>query len=364
MARCAMAHGASPRDVFEALHLDARYIDAIEKTYNPDELRIPAESGRTSGEWTADSGASKDASDTAKEEMSGAGTSGSSLLSLMPSSPPAPSFLGELTAMQVAELGVFALRVLRIATPIGGAAAVFGLLFVPSSNDIHVEGDVPQIPGLRYSWNRDETQLRLTYDAPDGTHRTWTAILEDDVFLDEKGNIVGRVLPRGTIAIDPAAISQGSVQDDDPKLCPAPVKDRRTNEKGKAFEIYVKNIINPGNPTPPDMAYELPNPEPGRKPVSYDDCQRETGMLAEIKDHYNWALENPAEFPEAREWIEEDFLEQSGRQIDASEGRAVTWFFSEHEVALFARKLFDEDPEGKRQRIKVVDMSERNEKQR
>jgi hypothetical protein len=361
MARCAMMAGAPPRDVFKALHLDARYIDEIEKAYNPDQPRVPAGSGRTSGEWTVDSASSKDASDTVKEETSGAGTSGTSL-SLLPSSPPAPSFLGELTATQLAELSAFALRVLRIATPVGGAAAVFGLLFVPSSNDIHVEGDVPQIPGLRYSWNRDETQFHLTYDAPDGTHRTWTAILEDDVFRDEKGNIVGRVLPRGTIVIDPAAISQGSLRDDEPKLCPAPVKDRRTNEKGLAFEIYVKSIVNPGNPTPPDMAYELPNPEPGREPVSYDDCQRTTGMLVEIKDHYNWALEKPNEFPEARQWIKDYFLKQSGRQIDASEGRAVTWFFSEHEVAQFARELFDKDP--KRQRIFVVDMSERNEKQR
>jgi hypothetical protein len=31
MAKGGLDHGASPRDVFEALHLDARYIDALEK---------------------------------------------------------------------------------------------------------------------------------------------------------------------------------------------------------------------------------------------------------------------------------------------------------------------------------------------
>lgn len=364
MARCALIAGASPRDVFKALHLDARYIDAVEKAYDPDEPRVPAGSGRTSGEWTDSDGAGEDGDQEGAAAPARDDAHGATSLSRAPLPAPGASFLGTLDAAQVAELGAYAFRFLRIATPIGGAAAVFGLLFIPSSNDIHVEGDVQEIPGLRYSWNRDETQLCLTYDAPDGTRRAWTAILEDDVFRDEKGNIVGRVLPRGIIAIDSAAISQGSLRDDEPKLCPAPVKDRRTNEKGLAFEIYIKSIINPGNPTPPDMAYELPNPEPGRKPVSYDDCQRQTGMLAEIKDHYKWALEKPEQFPEALEWIREDFLEQSGRQIDASEGRAVTWFFSEHEVAQFARKLFDEDQEGKRQRINIVDMSERNEKQR
>jgi hypothetical protein len=359
MARCALSHGASPRDVFKALHLDPHYIDAVEKFYNPAQPRVPAGSGRTSGEWTDGEGEAGDgteapAASTAKEDVDGAGTGGASQLSRMPS-PPARSFLGELSAAQVAELGAYAFRALRVATPAGGAAAVFGLLFIPSPNEIHVEGDVPDIPGLRYSWNRDETQLLLKYDGPDGAHHAWTATLEDDLFRDKDGNIVGRVLPQGTIVVDTAAASRSLVQDDEPKLCPKPVKDRRTNEKGKAFEIYVKSIINPGNPTPPDMAYDLPNPN-GGKPVSFDDCERTSGMLVEIKDHYEWALEKAEKYPQLLKLIKEYFLKQSSRDIDASGGRPVAWFFSEHEVAVLARQLFDEDQTGKRQRIVVVDM--------
>jgi hypothetical protein len=55
---------------------------------------------------------------------------------------------------------------------------------------------------------------------------TFSAQLEDDVFRGERGRIVGRVLPDGTIAIDTAAVSAELVQEDEPKLCPAPGPDR------------------------------------------------------------------------------------------------------------------------------------------
>jgi hypothetical protein len=81
-----------------------------------------------------------------------------------------------------------------------------------------------------------------------------------------------------------------------------PAKDKRTNEKGKAYEVYIKGIVNPGNPTPPELAYELPNPKKMDDMVSYDDCQRTTGMLVEIKDQYAGLRK----FPEGRESVEED----------------------------------------------------------
>ena len=44
--------GTSSRAIFEALGLGAAYIDAVEKLYNPDQPRMPAGSGITSGQWT------------------------------------------------------------------------------------------------------------------------------------------------------------------------------------------------------------------------------------------------------------------------------------------------------------------------
>jgi hypothetical protein len=175
----AIERHASARAVFAALHLDARYIDGFEKLYNPEEPRVPAGSGRTSGEWTdsADTGGA----DGAGPGTRGEATQGSSAYSRMPV--PAPSFLGTLNAAQAAELGLF---VLRLVIAGGGAAAAFGLLFIPSSNNIRVEGEVPQMPGLRYSWNRDERLLHLSYDGADGQRHTSTAELQGDVFRDQR----------------------------------------------------------------------------------------------------------------------------------------------------------------------------------
>src|SRR6185437_1581949 len=41
--------GGNPRT---GLKVDASYIDALEKEYNPAELRVPPGSGKPSGEWT------------------------------------------------------------------------------------------------------------------------------------------------------------------------------------------------------------------------------------------------------------------------------------------------------------------------
>jgi hypothetical protein len=159
-----MKAGTSPRAVFDALCLSPAYIAAVEKFFNPDEPRVPAGSGRTSGEWTDNEEIG--GNDAARAGTIGQKEQGSSVPGRAPL--PAAGFLGELNAAQAAELGTYALRVL---TPVGVAAAVFGLLFIPYPNNLRVEGEVPEIPGLRYSWNRDESLLHLTYDGPMGHDR-------------------------------------------------------------------------------------------------------------------------------------------------------------------------------------------------
>jgi len=143
----------------------------------------------------------------------------------------------------VAELGAYAARLLG---PGGAAAAVFGLLFIPSPNDVRVEGDVPEIPGLRYSWDRDETLLHLTYDDVDGGQHTFSAQLDGDVFRNAQGRVIGRVLSGSNVAIDAAAVSPDLVDEGEPKLCPDPMKDRRTNDLGLAYENYIKEYRQSG----------------------------------------------------------------------------------------------------------------------
>ncbi len=342
LADGALRAGASTSDVLKALHLDARFIDAVEK-YNPDQPRVPAGSGRTSGEWTdSDEAGSGAIPGGAKAEE---GPQGSSLLGRMPL--PAASFLGELSAAQVAELGAYAARLLG---PAGAAAAAFGLLFIPSPNNVHVEGDVPEIPGLRYSWNRDETELHLTYDDPSGGQRTFALNIEGDLIWDNDGRVVGRVIGGNRIAIDTIAVLPDVVNQNEPRLCPAFAPDVAGSDQGKPYEEnrsrqyedFVKLLINPppDGPTPSGYVYYLPNPARNGAPVSFDDCEQATGnILFEIKGEGLAKLTN--DLPDV---MEKQIVNQATRQMEASGGQPVVWIFAEEQAALFTREVFDDTP--------------------
>jgi hypothetical protein len=304
-----MKAGTSPRAVFDALGLGAAYADTIEKLYNPDEPRVPAGSGRISGQWTR-------------------------LL----------SWIGELDATQIVELGAYASRVLGLS---GAAAAAFGLLFIPSPNNIRVDGEVTGIPGLRYSWNRDETVLHLTYDGAGGAQRTFALNVDGDLIRDDDGQTVGHVIGGNRIAIDTIAVLPDLVKQDQPRLCPAPALDVAGSDQGKQYEEnksrqyedFVKLLINPPpeGPTPSGFVYYLPLPEGGEQ--SYDDCKKLNGFLFEIKGEGLAKLTN--DLPGA---IGDKFVDQASRQLAASGGRPVIWIFAERDAALFTRTLFDLTP--------------------
>ena len=304
--------GTSPRAILKALKFDATYIDSVEKFYNPLELRVPKGSGRPSGQWTR----------------------GLSSLAQVPE--------------EAAEsLGAFATRLLLRAG--GAAATAFRILFIPSPNKIRVEGDVPGAPGLRYSWNRDETQLQLTYDGPDGARSTFTAQLEDDVFRDQSGRVIGRVLIDGNVAIDLHAIPSIPANDDEPRLCPLPGLDK-PGERGRDYEDYVKSIVNPVVTTPRYWGFQLPNPSSGGKLVYFDDCQHSTGMMVDAKGPEYARL---ISFPPIEDSVTKEFLDRSLNQVQAAGDRPIRWYFAEDSAADFARKLFEADKQG-RGRIEIV----------
>lgn len=265
----------------------------------------------------------------------------------------AASWLEGLSAAEIAELGSYALRVLE---PVGSAAAAFGLLFIPSPNNVHVEGAVSGVPGLQYSWNRDEALLHFIYDVADGDHRTFAASIDGDKLRDEQGRTIGRVLPDGGILIESAVASPDLMKDDEPRICPAPGPDK-PNERGREYEAYVKSFVNPPpNTTPSGIGFQLPNPKDAGRLVYYDDCRRTTGMMADAKGPGYDGLLTAGHSQFVPDWtavIQEWWLE-SGRQIAASDGRSVRWYFAELGAAREARRLFDSDRKEGRQRIEVV----------
>jgi hypothetical protein len=356
MAKGVLDHGGSPRSVFEALRVDGRYIDTLEKRYNPAQPRVPAghpDGGEwTSGDWSEGEEASGNSTDS--EKPTGEETRDSSPLSRMPLpvAAPASSFLSSLDAAQLLSLGLFAVRTMTIA---GGAAAVFGLLFIPSPDNIHVEEDVQGIPGLRYSWNRDETRVYLKYDRPGAEGRTVALQISDNDVLDNDGRIVGKVIGGSKITIDTVAVLPDLVKQDEPRLCPAYQPDKPGSDRGleygdnpaRQYEDFVKALINPEGPTPSGYAYYLPRLDGG--PVSFDDCQWKTGFMFEIKgETYSHLLSQSF-----GEKIEGEMLEQSASQVAASGGRPIVWVFAEEEAAQKMEKLFATKDNG-REKITVL----------
>jgi hypothetical protein len=254
------------------------------------------------------------------------------------------SWIGELDAAQLVELGAYASRVLGLS---GAAAAAFGLLFIPSPNNIRVDGEVTGIPGLRYSWNRDETVLHLTYDGAGGAQRTFALNVDGDLIRDDDGQTVGHVIGGNRIAIDTIAVLPDLVKQDQPRLCPAPALDVAGSDQGKQYEEnrsrqyedFVKLLINPPpeGPTPSGFVYYLPLPGGGEQ--SYDDCKKLNGFLFEIKGEGLAKLAN--DLPVA---LAVKFIGQATRQLAASGGRPVIWIFAEWDAALFTRRLFDSTP--------------------
>jgi hypothetical protein len=311
--------GTSPIGILQTLGLDARYVGMVAKLYNELEPRVPPGNGIISGEWTK-----------------------------------IFSFLGPLPAAQTEQLALWATRLLAPFVPAVaagvGAGAAFGLIVIPSPNRIRVEGNIAGLPGGHYSWNRDEAQLYLRYEGPDGAQRTILARRRGNTFVDDQRRVIGRVLPDDSVLIDAAAVSPNLLKDDEPRACPAPGPDKASGAKGRAYEDFVKTFVNPPPyTTPSGIGFQLANPQAGGKRVFYDDCQHATGMMVEAKGP---GYANLLTYEWGRNSLAKEWLEQSDRQLAALGSRRLRWYFAEPEAAEFARRLFADA--GGRERIEIV----------
>lgn len=303
--------GTNPLAILQALGVEAGYVDTVAKLYNELEPRVPPGNSILSGRWTK-------------------------IL----------SFLGDLTGAQAEQLGLWATRLLAPTAIVAGAVEVFRTILVPSDNRIRDEGDIAGLPGGHYSWNRDETEIHIDYQTADGEQRTFVARRKGNKFIGPQGQVVGTVLPGDHVSIDSDALP-GRPTNDEPKLCPRPEKDRRTNDKGLAYEAYMRPIVNPGMPTPLGFAYYLPNLSTG-KAVEFDDCQQTTGRMIDYKDRY-WKMLSDLGI---QQFLIAQLWKQAEEQVAAAGDRPIRWYFSEEKAADYIRDLFSGDPI--RGRIEIV----------
>jgi len=267
------------------------------------------------------------------------------------------TILGPLSAESLAGLAT-------VAAGFAGAATAFGLVFIASPNGgVTSQGAVPGEPGLNYSLNHDEGSLRITRTGPAGDETATAAHLgQDGVFRDGTGAPIARAAGSSVI-IDPDAVraaaaakekqqdnaganvsaeAQTQTKREEPKLCPDPGPENINGRKlfDVQYEQYVRSIVNPQRqpPLPAGLAFSLTNPATG-KPTSFDDCRESDGAMIEAKGHYEDLMRS--------EWgqdkVRDDWTAQASRQVNASGGRDIEWYFHEQAAADAASKLFKDD---------------------
>jgi hypothetical protein len=189
--------------------------------------------------------------------------------------------IGGLSDWALSGLATF-LRGLAVAPEAFAGAAVggFGLSFIPTNGPL---GGWTKLPGpgdVSVFQHLDEPGLTFRYTTADGVQHEWMAApAAPGVYLGPDGKVIARwtkVAGALGLVVSTAAL----LNDEQPKLCPTKVTDAH-GPNGLAYEEYMKRLFNPGNPTPKDMAYGFYGPD-GRL-VRIDDCQQQTGIVAEYK---------------------------------------------------------------------------------
>lgn len=244
------------------------------------------------------------------------------------------------------------------AATVGGAAAFFGTLFMPTNRSTVSEGTLPDAPDYSYQFDQEAGHLTITHQFDDGTSETVFSgrYDKDGVFRDEDGNPIGRFLGN-SVALDADAVngyearrksdaqSQASANTQtavtarsDPKACPDPGPDKSGYKSpgALAYQMYVGMQVN-GEPLPPGIGIKMTRSN-GR-PVYFDDCQQSTGALIEAKGFgYSDAMNSGKLFPWLGMYI--NMMDQSKRQLEAARGRPIEWYFAEKDVADYMRKVF------------------------
>jgi hypothetical protein len=360
-----MAAGYSPQELCKALGFD---LPGGLSKYRRDQPRVPAGSGRASGQWGSAGGGGAGAQPpkppAASSEANAVETGRSVSVGAVAAE---GGVLGSLSAEALADLA-------RIAAgfPAATAVAALGLIFIPSPNGgLTSQGAVPGAPGLNYSVNHDEGALRLTRTGPAGEEIVVAAHLgPGGLYRDAYGTPVARAVA-GSVVVDPDAVRAAAAakeKDDgatpvkagaeartetrreEPKLCPNPVSENTKDGNSFAvrYELYIRSIVNPQRkpPLPSTLTFSLTDPSNGR-PVRFDDCREADGAMIEAKGHYAKLMSRQF----GRNIVNRGWPKQAERQVKASGGRQIEWYFHEAAAADRARKLFEREQGLRRIRI-------------
>ncbi|WP_161607307.1 hypothetical protein [Methyloferula stellata] len=232
-----------------------------------------------------------------------------------------------------------------------GAVIVGGVILVPWQKNPLSEGPIPGDSNLHYALDDATGRLQLYRRTEDGG-KEQVAIAQrgsNGIFFEtETGLPIAREV-KGGLAFDSDSLAettgdegteaQSQQKDDEPKLCPDPSPDapHGASERAIAYQKQISALNNPQRPLPEGIAVSLTNPATGRR-VVYDDCRESDGTMIEAKGPGYGRMLGSQYF---RDKFTDRWTRQASRQIAASGGRPLEWYFADREASEFARELFD-----------------------
>ncbi len=346
LAENLLSNGFTPHRLTKELGFDPQLL-----RYNPDQPRVPAGSGRTSGEWEAASGSAPAVSKPSDARVR--------LASLTPiavsASAEAGTLVSGLFATEEGTEFLAGLASLIASGTIGaiGAGVFLGALTIPFNTQTVLEGTVPGDPDLHYTfYPYDQLTAEFWRQGPSGRETLFTAMAVGDILYESETGIpiarkVGNTLVMDAESLasvaelgrsETGAVADSESRSEQPQLCPDPGPDapHGASQRAKDYQAYISWLNNPQRPLPPGIAVSLPDPATGRR-VVYDDCREADGTMIEAKGQ---GYANLLRSEYMQDVLATRWRTQGERQVRAAGWRGNDWFFAEDEAADFARKLF------------------------
>jgi hypothetical protein len=220
---------------------------------------------------------------------------------------------------------------------VGGVGLAFIPIGGPTGRWVRVPGpgnisyfQSPDVPGLLFRYTTadgKEEELRVG-PGPGGEYRD-----------PRTGEVFARwVKTGGKVGLLIATDVLLQTKDENGTLCPSPEEEHH-GPRGREYEDFVKKVFN-HPPTPSGFGYGFVNPTTGKQ-VVFDDCQRQSGALAEYKGKKYEEFLLDQRHPYMWNNAFNQMIEQAKRQEAARDGRPIIWFFDSEIVKNFVQSAFE-----------------------
>ncbi|HUO93703.1 MAG TPA: hypothetical protein VMU22_12310 [Rhizomicrobium sp.] len=206
--------GVTPCDIWELLEFDPSVLRSLSK-YDQDEPRVPAGSGKPSGEWTSGGGGG-----TAAADVSAATAQDALAASAARAAEVADQDVETQVPRILSRLPGIALRLARIAARLNlPLSALIETLRASPTGGEHLAGSIRGFPGLQYSRHQDESGLNIVTRSGDQTVLTLYPRGKGRFANAEEGVIAEMEGDELVLQAMPGPASQPTKE---PDLCPEP----------------------------------------------------------------------------------------------------------------------------------------------